>query len=134
MAVVFFAVVAFAVVRFAAGFFAAVVFFAGGFVAVVFFAGGFAAADGSVVAAFFAGARSPPRASVPASARRAGRPSHSGGCPSVYGDRLLRLVRVLGALTTCSFFTIARPSRFFGSMPRTAFSTTNCGRSRMSRS
>jgi hypothetical protein len=84
VAVVFFAVDAFAVVRFAAGFFEAVVVFAVGFLAVVFFAGGFVAADGSLVAAFFAGARRSAAGFRAGLVAGTGRPSHTGGCPRVY--------------------------------------------------
>jgi hypothetical protein len=84
VAVVFFAVDAFAVVFRATGFFEAVVFFAGGFLAVVFFAGGLVASDGSVVAAFFAGARRSAAGFGPGLGAGTGRPSHMGGCPRVY--------------------------------------------------
>ena len=46
---------------------------------------------------------------------------------------LLRLVRVLRPRVHHQLAGHRRPRRFFGSMPLTAFSTTNCGRSAMRR-
>jgi hypothetical protein len=113
----------------------AVVFFAGGFLAVVFFAGGFVAADGSVVAAFFAGARRSAAGFGAGVGAGTGRTLPHGRLTEGVRHRLLRLMRVLGALTTCSFFTIARPQPVLRQhcLAR-PFSTTNCGRSRISRS
>jgi hypothetical protein len=53
-----------------------------------------------------------------------GKPSHAGGCPNEYATGFCAACGCSAPATTCSFLNIARPRRFFGSMPFTAFSTT----------
>jgi hypothetical protein len=136
VAVVFFfaAVVFFWAVDFAAvGFLAAVVFLAAVFRGVVFASVGDVTVVGSLEAStscswaavfFFVEAFFLPfTCAVP----DAGIPSHAGRVPIAQSTGFCAWWWCSGPGTTWSFLIIARPRRFFGSMPRTAFSTANAG-------
>ena len=59
---------------------------------------------------------------------RTGRPSHMGRSPSARGTGFCAWCGCSAPSYTWSLLAMARPSRFFGSMPFTAFSTTKRGR------
>jgi hypothetical protein len=143
LAVVFLAVVLAVVVFFAAVavlFFVAVVFLA----AAVFLVAGFRAAVGFAGEVFVcdvfrvpAGCVGPAASSVERRAvgavgagagAGAGRPSHAGRLPIAQASGFCAWCRCSGPASTCSFLIIARPRRFFGSIPRIAFSTAKAGR------
>ena len=113
----------------------AVGFLAAGFFAADFLAGDFAALLAVVfglAAGFFASGLSGVGAVVALLLRvgrgcLSGRPSQTGGWPSVYGTGCCAWCGCSAPGTTCSFLIIERPRLFFGSMPRTAFSITHSG-------
>jgi hypothetical protein len=70
------------------------------------------------------------RGGVSGAATGAGRPSQTGRCPIAQDSGCCARCGCSGPGSTWSFLIIARPKRFFGSIPRTAFSTANAGRRR----